>query len=78
MNSKSLCLSPVESLQIEVKEDRGCLELTKSSGYINDDEFEHTITYISVLTVYYNSLELKSKDTSEHTWKTAKMKNSYV
>ena len=30
-----------------------CLELTKISDYMDDDELEHAITYISVLTVCY-------------------------
>lgn len=60
-NKKSLCLRTVESLQFEVKGDRGCLELTKISDYMDGDELEHTITYISVLTVCYNSTELTSK-----------------
>jgi len=36
---------------------------------MDEDEKEHIITYISVLT---------SHDTSEHTWKEAKIKNSDV
>jgi hypothetical protein len=71
MNSKSLCLRTV--VQFVVKGDRGCLELTKSSDYTDDDELGHTIMYISVLTVCYNSTELTSQDTSEHTWLMANM-----
>jgi hypothetical protein len=54
IKKKSLCLRTAEYLQFEVKGDRGCLELTKSSDCMDDDDLEHTITYISVLTVCYN------------------------
>ena len=78
MNTKPLCLPTVESVQFKVKGYRGCLEVTKSLDSMDEDELEHTITYISVLTVCYTSIELTSHDTSEHKWKMDKIKHSGV